>query len=137
VVDGHTRGGDPDLVLHFAVCRVAGRALAAAPPPAEVFGPVPAGLVLAQLAAELRWAVRHAPGEYAVLNACRAWRFAADGTLVSKVDGGRWAVSRVGAADRVLIVAALAHQRCESAAALDPTAVAGFVHRIGAQLADR
>ncbi|BCJ27515.1 aminoglycoside adenylyltransferase domain-containing protein [Actinocatenispora sera] len=124
-------------MLHFAVCRVAGRALAVAPPAADVFAPVPDDLVLAQLAAELRWAVRHAPGEYAVLNACRAWRFAADGALVSKVDGGCWAVSRVGAADGVLIEAALARQRCESAAALDPAAVAGFVRPIGARLADR
>jgi hypothetical protein len=25
VIDGHQRGGDPDLVLHFAMCRTAGR----------------------------------------------------------------------------------------------------------------
>jgi streptomycin 3"-adenylyltransferase len=137
VVDGHTRGGDPDLVLHFAVCRAAGRPLGAAPPAAEVFAPVPAPLVLAQLDQELRWAVGHAAGEYAVLNACRAWRYAVDGALVSKVDGGVWAAERVDPADRVLVEAALARQRCASTAVLDPAAVTEFVRRVGAYLTDR
>ncbi|WP_207128325.1 aminoglycoside adenylyltransferase domain-containing protein [Actinocatenispora comari] len=134
VVDGHARGGDPDLVLHFAVCCRAGRVVGPGPAAAAVFAPVPAALVLAQLVAELGWAVGHATGEYAVLNACRAWRFAVDGALVSKVDGGRWARDRVGAADRALIAAALARQRREAAVRLHPAAVAAFVQRIGAHL---
>jgi streptomycin 3"-adenylyltransferase len=62
VIDGHDRGGDPDLVLHFAVCRAAGRLLGRGLPGADVFGPVAGDLVLAQLSAELRWGVEHAPG---------------------------------------------------------------------------
>jgi streptomycin 3"-adenylyltransferase len=130
VIDGHPGGGDADLVLHFAVCRSAGRLLGPGRPAAAVFGPVPAGLVLAQLAAELRWGAGHAPGEYAVLNACRAWRFAADGALVSKVGGGRWAMPRVQGADRELIRAALDRQRCMPAAGLDRRAVRAFVGRL-------
>lgn len=130
VIDGHGRAGDADLVLHFAVCRSTGRLLGPGPPAAEVFGPVPDGLVRTQLAAELRWGAGHAPGEYAVLNACRAWRFATDGALVSKVDGGRWAIPRVRGPDRELIRVALDRQRCLPAAGLDRGAVQAFVGRL-------
>lgn len=107
VVDGHQRNGGSDLVLHFAVARATGRLLGPGIHPAEVFAPVPDDLIVAQLATELRWGAEHAAGEYAVLNACRAWKFAVDGTLVSKMDGGRWALSRAEDADRDLIMAAL------------------------------
>ncbi|MBW4717212.1 aminoglycoside adenylyltransferase domain-containing protein [Saccharothrix obliqua] len=130
VVDGHGHEGDPDLVLHFAVCRGAGRLVGPGRPATEVFAPVAADLVLAQLAAELRWAAEHAPGEYAVLNACRAWRFAVDGALVSKVDGGRWALGRVTGPDRALVGAALDRQRCLPAPEPERPAVTRFVHRV-------
>lgn len=129
VIDGHQHGGDPDLVLHFAVCRRAGRLLGPGLPAAEVFGPVPGHLVVAQLAAELRWAVGHTTGEYAVLNACRAWRFAADGALVSKIDGGQWALERVQGPDRELIKTALDRQRALPAAEPDQNAVRQFVRQ--------
>lgn len=129
VVDGHGRGGDPDLVLHFAVCRAAGRLLGPGLPAAGVFGPVADDLVRAQLSTELRWGAEHAPGEYAILNGCRAWRFAADGALVSKIDGGQWALGRVNGPDRELVKTALDRQRCLPAAELDTRAVKQFVHR--------
>jgi aminoglycoside adenylyltransferase-like protein/nucleotidyltransferase-like protein len=119
VVDGHRHPGDPDLVLHFAVCR----RLAA-----EVFAEVPRSLVLAQLADELVWAVEHAAPEYAVLNACRARRYAADGVLVSKVDGGRWALTRLTEPERTLVDAALARQTgTEPTAPIDLEAAPSFV----------
>jgi hypothetical protein len=130
VVDGHGHGGDPDLVLHFAVCRAAGRLLGPGRPADQVFAPVPGELVRAQLAAELHWAAELYPGEYAVLNACRAWRYAVDGTLVSKIDGGEWALSRVPGPDRELISTALARQRCQPAAGLDPASVMRFVEEV-------
>jgi hypothetical protein len=43
---------------------------------------------------ELRWGVRHATPAYAVLNACRATRYAHDGQLCSKVDGAEWYLAR-------------------------------------------
>ncbi|MBB5802391.1 streptomycin 3'-adenylyltransferase [Saccharothrix ecbatanensis] len=136
VVDGHGHDGDPDLVLHFAVCRSAGRALGPGPVAAAVFAPVADDLVVAQLVTELRWSVEHASGEYAVLNACRAWRFAVDGALVSKIDGGRWALDRVPGPDRELIRTALDRQRCVLAAELDPDAVRRFIRRALAHLTD-
>jgi hypothetical protein len=129
VVDGHQHGGDPDLVLHFAVCRSAGRLIGPGLDPADVFAPVADDLVLTQLADELRWGAANAPGEYAVLNACRAWRFAADRVLVSKVDGGQWVLGRVTGADRALISTALDRQRCLPAAELDPLTVTQFVEQ--------
>ncbi|WP_225728735.1 MULTISPECIES: aminoglycoside adenylyltransferase domain-containing protein [unclassified Nocardia] len=134
VVDGHEHAGDPDLVLHFAVCQQAGRLAGSGGPASEVFAPVAAELVLAQLARELHWAAEHAAGEYAVLNACRAWRFAVDSTFVSKIDGGRWAMDRVPQPDRELIRTALNRQRCLPAAELSPSAVGQFVHRILARV---
>ncbi len=68
VVDGHGHGGDPDLVLHFAVCRAAGRLLGPGRPADQVFAPVPGELVRAQLAAELHWAI----GLGAGLSGCAA-----------------------------------------------------------------
>ena len=50
--------------------------------------------VLAATVAELDWAAAHASPEYAVLNACRALRYAQEGTLSSKVDGGEWYLAR-------------------------------------------
>jgi hypothetical protein len=134
VVDGHNRGGDPDLVLHFAVCRVAGRLLGSGRQAAEVFAPVPDDLVIAQLASELRWGAQHAAGEYAVLNACRAWRFAVDGTLVSKIEGGQWALGHLFGADRELVKTALDRQRSVPATELEPGAVKRFVGRALARL---
>jgi hypothetical protein len=118
VVDGHGHPGDLDLVLHFAVCRRLDP---------DVFAEVPRALVLAQVADELTWAAEHNPSEYAVLNACRAWRYAVDGELVSKVDGGRWAEARLHGADRALVQAALACQRGEAGVDLDVDAVRAFL----------
>ncbi len=109
VVDGHGHPGDLDLVLHFAVCHALGH---------SVIAPVPRDLVLTQLADELDWALEHAGGEYAVLNACRAWRYAVDGALVSKVAGGEWALTQLDAGGaRGLVQAATARQT-----GTDPTA---------------
>lgn len=128
-IDGHQCGGDPDLVLHFAVCRKGGRLIGPGLPAAGVFGPVADDLVLAQLGTELRWGAEHAPGEYAVLNACRAWRFAVDGALVSKIDGGQWALGRTHGPDRELVEIALDKQRSIPAAELDRSAVRQFARQ--------
>ncbi|MCB0997976.1 MAG: DUF4111 domain-containing protein [Acidimicrobiales bacterium] len=83
--------GDPDLVLHYAVVQQHGWAGAGAPP-VEIVGDIDRATIEAQLVAELWWAADRAPTSYAVLNACRALRFVADGTLCAKSEGGRWAL---------------------------------------------
>jgi hypothetical protein len=134
-VDGAGHAGDPDLILHFAVCRAAGRALDAGPPPQVLFAEVPKALILPRLAAELTWGVAHGSGEYAVLNACRAWRYAVDGMFVSKLDGGRWASHRCTDEDAALVAAAIARQR-GTPVPLDADRVAAFVATVAARLAE-
>ena len=91
---GGPAAADPDLLLHFAVCRRAGVAVAG-PDPVEVFAEPPRAWLLERAAAELRWAVRHGSFAYRVLNACRAWRYLEDDVLGSKLEGGRWARLRL------------------------------------------
>jgi hypothetical protein len=107
VVPGADHTGDPDLVLCAEVCRRAGYAVHG-PPPAEVFGPVPGGRLLAAIAAEVRWAAVHGSVAYAVLNACRAQRYAVEGVLSSKVAAGEWARARYP--EEPVIAEALAQQ---------------------------
>jgi streptomycin 3"-adenylyltransferase len=97
--------------------------LGSSAPAEQVFTPVPEPLVLAQLVEELHWAAAHASGHYTVLNACRAWRYADDRTLVSKIGGGAWALARLPEESRPLVEAALARQRGDTEAHLDDGAV--------------
>jgi streptomycin 3"-adenylyltransferase len=93
VVWGGQRPGDPDLLIHYAVCRAAGFAVHG-PSPDLVIGPVPRQQILAYLADELSWGLANAPEQYAVLNACRALIYAQDGRIVSKLGGGTLALAR-------------------------------------------
>jgi hypothetical protein len=91
---GGPAAADPDLLLHFAVCRRAGVAVAG-PDPVEVFTEPPRDWLLERALAELRWAIRHGGFAHRVLTACRAWRYLEDDVLSSKVDAGRWARLRL------------------------------------------
>jgi hypothetical protein len=93
VLPGAGHAPDPDLLLHGAVCREHGIAVVG-PPALEVFGPIGRDRVLAAMRAELRWGLDNAPAAYTVLNACRALRYAEDGRLCSKVEGGEWFLAR-------------------------------------------
>ena len=70
VVMGSDRG-DPDLVMHYAVCRAGGLAVRGAPPE-TVIGEISRRDVLTYLDRELAWAMRGDSEAYAVLNAVRA-----------------------------------------------------------------
>lgn len=78
-------------------------------PREEVFAEIPASWILESLLEMLMWHRTHeSSGANIVLNACRSWRFAEEGTWSSKVDGAQWA-KRLGA-DPALIDAALAQR---------------------------
>ena len=65
------------------------------PPPAEVFADVSRRTLLDAMIASLRWHREHEKATlYSVLNASRAWRFAAEDTLGSKLEGAAWARGR-------------------------------------------
>jgi streptomycin 3"-adenylyltransferase len=97
VVLGSRVGGDPDLLMHYAVIRSAGATITG-PVPGDVFGEPRREAVNVYLAGELEWATTTATvtEAYAVLNACRAWQYVETGELVSKVTGGTWARERGG-----------------------------------------
>jgi hypothetical protein len=91
---GGPAAADPDLLLHFAVCRRGGVTVAG-PDPVGVFAEPPRAWLLERAAAELRWASRHGTFAYRVLTACRAWRYLEDDVLGSKVESGGWARFRL------------------------------------------
>lgn len=89
-VSGVGHPGDPDLLMHFAVACAAGIAISG-PPPSTVLRAPSRQAVLGYLVDELDDALE-GPCAYAVLNACRAWRYVDTGDLVSKITGGTWAL---------------------------------------------
>ena len=101
--------GDPDLLMHYAVCRAAGWPVCG-PPPRDLIGAVPRRAILDYLAGELGWGIEHAPEAYAVLNACRALVYLTDHTIVSKIAGGQAVLGR-GTGPAEIIERALAQQR--------------------------
>ena len=128
---GHGRG-HADYLMHIAVCRRHGRALAG-PPPEEVFADV-AGSACSTRPSPASWHGRPSTRSpaYQVLNACRAWRFATDRELCSKVAGGEWALGR--GADDAAIAAALEIQRGGPETPIDPASVAALIARVTAEL---
>jgi hypothetical protein len=101
--------GDPDLLMHYAVCRAAGWPVCG-PPPQDLIGVVPRRAILDYLAGELGWGIGHAPEAYAVLNACRALIYLTDHLIVSKIAGGEAVLSR-GTGPAEVVERALAQQR--------------------------
>ena len=62
------------------------------PPPAGVFVEVPRRALLDMMIESMRWHRQHEKATlYSVLNASRAWRFAAKDVLGSKLEGATWA----------------------------------------------
>jgi streptomycin 3"-adenylyltransferase len=131
VVDGAGRVGNPDLVAELAMTRARGVALVG-PPPRDVIAPVDRAALLQAMADDLRWAVETERASYAVLNACRCLRFAREGTLCSKTEGGAWAI-RAGLGDPDLIAAALDRQRGGDRL-VDPVSAAAFAEEAHEEL---
>ena len=81
-------------VLDRAVAHRRGIAISG-PPAEEAFSRVPRRLLLDVLHESMRWHREHEKATlYSVLNASRAWRFAVDDVLGSKLEGARWAGDR-------------------------------------------
>jgi Domain of unknown function (DUF4111) len=106
--EGRSRG-DPDLLMHYTVCRAAGWPVCGRPPQ-DLIGVVPRRAILDYLAGELGWGLGHTPEAYAVLNACRALIYLTDRKIVSKIAGGEAVLSR-GTGPAEVIERALAQQR--------------------------
>lgn len=99
------------------------------PPPNEVFGALPRRRLAKVLVDSLRWhATAPARADDAVLNACRAWRWAVDGVWSSKPEAGAWASAQHDAPP-VVADALLARQ---ANGQLDVSAVREFLQRVAA-----
>lgn len=134
IVSGAGHPGDPDLLMHYVVCRAAGVAVAG-PSADALIGAVPRPVVLRYLADEMRWGLEYGAERYSVLNACRALCYLTDSRVVSKLAGGEDALRR-GCGPAEVIERALAAQRAGSPGA-DPAAseAAAFVRAVAAKLA--
>ena len=97
------------MVAHFAMARTSGVAILG-PAPSNVISPIDRSRLLRSLAADLAWSVEVQAGTYGVLNACRALRFAREGVLCTKLQGGEWAIEQ-GLVDVDLVASALRYQR--------------------------
>jgi streptomycin 3"-adenylyltransferase len=98
--DGIRRGfpispteSDPDLLMHYAVCRLAGISVFG-PPPVDLIAPVERAVVLGYLADEMEWGLAHGTSAYALLNACRALEYLEHDRIVSKIEGGEAVLKR-------------------------------------------
>jgi Domain of unknown function (DUF4111) len=81
-------------VLDRAVAHRRGVVIAG-PPASEVFSDISRQLLLESMGESMRWHREHERATlYSVLNASRAWRFAVDDVLGSKLEGAAWARRR-------------------------------------------
>ena len=130
--DGHA--GDPDLLMHYVVCRAAAVVIRG-PDPRSLIGEIGRAHVLGYLRAELRWALEHAPEAYGVLNACRALAYLENSSVVSKIEGAQYAIDRGGPVD--LINESLSMQQVTSADRPPSREAREFIDGVVQQLAAR
>ena len=127
VEDGADHPGDSDLIAHFAMAKAHAIALLG-PPAATVFPTIDRGRLIRTFVEDLGWGLEHGHVGYAVLNACRALRFAREGVLSSKPEGGTWAIEH-GIGDRATVQTALRRQS-GSDEDVDAEAGAAFVENV-------
>lgn len=131
-VFGAGHDGDPDLLLHLAVCRAVGIGVRGATPE-DLIGEIDRPSIIRAMDAELVASLDDADTTYTVLNACRAWCYVVTDRLVSKRVGAKWAVTQ--GASRPTIDRALASRVGES----DPpsaAAAATLVERVRTVIGD-
>ena len=81
-------------VLDRAIAHRSGVAIAG-PPASQVFADLPRRVLLEMMGESMRWHREHEKASlYSVLNAARAWRFAGEDVLGSKLEGAAWARKR-------------------------------------------
>jgi hypothetical protein len=104
------------------------------PPPRSVFVDVPRRTLLAAMSESMAWHRAHEKATlYSVLNACRAWRFAEEDVLGSKLEGATWARARWPDTD---VIDAAVGLRLGKHAALDHAAVDALLAVAATQLRD-
>lgn len=104
------------------------------PPAGHLFADAPRRTLLDAMVASMRWHREHEKATlYSVLNASRAWRFAAEGVLGSKLEGAAWARELWG---RPALIDAAVELRHGQHAELDAHEVDEFLVHVEATLAN-
>jgi hypothetical protein len=118
------------FVIDLAILREHGLALYG-PPAHELVAPIPRRWLLDALGDGLAWHAANEPALHqSVLNAGRAWRFAAEGVWSSKDAAAGWVLARTE--DPGLIQASLAIRHGDRSWRLDPARVNRFVRGVQA-----
>jgi hypothetical protein len=118
------------FVIDLAILREHGLALHG-PPAHELVAPIPRRWLLDALGDGLAWHAANEPALHqSVLNAGRAWRFAAEGVWSSKDAAAGWVLARTE--DPGLIQASLAVRHGDPSRTLDPARVNRFVRKVQA-----
>ena len=98
------------------------------PSPGDVFADVSRSTLLEVMVESMRWHRSHERlGFYSVLNASRAWRFAIENLLGSKLDGAEWARTRSTSPGLIDAAVELRHGR---PAELDERELRAFVDHV-------
>lgn len=127
---------DPDLAAHITVLHARGVRLAGAPIE-EVFPTVPKEDYLASIAEDIAWGLERLAENpaYAVLNMCRTLAYLREGKVLSKAEGGAWALTHLKETLRAPVRAALAAYLGEAPAEpLDIAALGAWVAAMRAAL---
>lgn len=119
------------FVLDAAIARDRGIAVTG-PAPSLLIAEIPRDQILEALRTSIDWHRVHEATYLTVLNACRSWRYATEGTWVSKTEAARWALSR--SAHRGLIEAALDARRAGEAVRVGPETTGGLLSEVLANL---
>ena len=95
------RGEDPDLAAHFTILKARGTALCGEPA-GRVFGDVPREAYFESIRSDVENAEEELAQDpvYLTLNLCRVLAFAREGLVLSKAEGGEWALKNLPAALR-------------------------------------
>jgi Domain of unknown function (DUF4111) len=103
------------------------------PPGHQRVAPIPRAWLLDALVDALAWHAANEPApQQTVLNAARAWRYAAEGVWSSKDAAAGWALAR--AEDHAVVHQALAIRHGDRSRALDPARVHRFVRAVQARV---
>jgi hypothetical protein len=107
---------DPDLAAHITLLHARGICIAGAPI-ATVFPPVPADDYRASIAGDIHDGLASIAANpvYTILNCCRTYAYLCEGCILSKAEGGRWALPVLPAGLCQPVAAALAAYRSEAA----------------------
>jgi hypothetical protein len=120
-------------VLDRAIAHRSGLAISG-PPARQIFADIPRRTLLEAMYESMAWHRAHEKATlYSVLNACRAWRFAAEDVLGSKLEGAAWA--RTQWSDPGVIDAAVALRRGQDAK-LDEAAVDALLSSVASRLCE-